>query len=92
MQKHWKKIVAVVIALAVLVVAGSFIYAKFINKADDEFDSGDVKDRLTTTTVAGGTATTGGSTPSGTRSRPTPRPACARRAAPAGASSRSGRR
>lgn len=33
-----------------LVLAASFIYAKVINKADDEFDTSDVKDRLTTAT------------------------------------------
>lgn len=53
MKKHWKKLVTAVVALVLVVIAGSFIYAKFINKADDEFDSSDVKDLLTaTTTVA----------------------------------------
>jgi polyisoprenoid-binding protein YceI len=53
MKKHWKKLVAAVVALVVVGVAGSFIYAKFINKADEEFDSGDVKELLdATTTVA----------------------------------------
>ena len=52
MTRHWKKIVVAVLALVFLVFAASFIYAKVINKADDEFDSGDVKDRLTTTTGA----------------------------------------
>lgn len=53
MKKHWKKLVTAVFAIAIVVVAGSFIYAKFINKADEEFDSGDVKDLLAaTTTVA----------------------------------------
>ena len=55
MTKHWKKLVVVLLTLVVLVLAASFIYAKVINKADDEFDSSDVKDRLTTTTVAGAT-------------------------------------
>ena len=58
MQQHWKKIVIGVVTLVVVVVGASFIYAKFINKADDEFDSGDVKDRLTTTVAAGSTAPT----------------------------------
>lgn len=53
MTKHWKKLVVVLISLVVLVLAASFIYAKVINKADDEFDSSDVRDRLTTTTAAG---------------------------------------
>ena len=53
MKKHWKKIVTVVVAIAVLVIGGSFIYAKFINQPDEEFDSSDVKDLLNaTTTVA----------------------------------------
>lgn len=51
MKKHWKKIV--VVAIAVLVIGGSFIYAKVINQPDEEFDSSDVKDLLkATTTVA----------------------------------------
>lgn len=52
MTRHLKKIVVVLMALALVVIAASFIYAKVINKADDEFDSSDVKDRLTTTTAA----------------------------------------
>jgi polyisoprenoid-binding protein YceI len=55
MTKHWKKFVVALAALVLVVLAASFIYAKFINKADDEFDTSDVKDRLTTTTVAGST-------------------------------------
>jgi len=50
MKKHWKKLVTAVVAIAIVVVAGSFIYAKFINKADDEFDTEDVKDLLNATT------------------------------------------
>jgi len=49
MTKHWKKFVVVIAAVVFVVLAASFIYAKFINKADDEFDTSDVKDRLTTT-------------------------------------------
>ena len=51
MKKHWKKIVTVVVAIAVLVIGGSFIYAKFINQPDEEFDSSDVKDLLNATTT-----------------------------------------
>ena len=40
-----------ILAVVFVVLGASFIYAKFINKADDEFDSADVKERLTTTTV-----------------------------------------
>jgi len=50
MKRHWKKLVTAVVAIVVVVIAGSFIYAKFINKADDEFDTGDVKDLLSATT------------------------------------------
>ncbi len=46
-----KKLVTAVVAIIVLVVAGSFIYAKFINKADDELNSGDVEDLLNATTT-----------------------------------------
>ena len=67
MEKHWKKLVTAVVAIIVVVVAGSFIYAKFINKADEEFDSGDVKDLLTaTTTVAPDQPVTTDSVGSGT--------------------------
>ncbi len=62
MTRHLKKIVVVLMALALIVLAASFIYAKFINKADDEFDSSDVKDRLTTTTLESQTAGSGGTT------------------------------
>ena len=67
MTKHWKKLVVVLLTLVALVLAGSFIYATVINKADDAFDANDVKDRLTTTTAAGATdsttaATTGSTT------------------------------
>lgn len=56
MLRHWKKLVVVILSLVVLVLAASFIYAKIINKADDEFDTSDVKDRLTTTTAADSSA------------------------------------
>ncbi|MEQ1873784.1 MAG: YceI family protein [Ilumatobacteraceae bacterium] len=62
MTRHWKKLVVVVLSLVVLVLAASFLYAKVINKADDEFDTSDVKDRLTTTTVSDATDSTTGST------------------------------
>ncbi len=53
MKKHWKKLVTAVVVIAMVAIGGSFIYAKFINKADEEFDSGDVKDLLNaTSTVA----------------------------------------
>ena len=54
MKRHWKKIAISIAALVVLVVGGSFIYAKFINKADPEFGQGDVNAKLdaAATTVA----------------------------------------
>lgn len=67
MTRHWKKIVVALLSLVVLVVAASYIYAKVINKADDEFDSSDVKDRLTTTSAAT-TATNPGPTTESTDS------------------------
>ncbi len=59
LQRHWKKIVIGIVVLAVLVLGGSFIYAKFINQADDEFNNDDVLDRLngTTTVVVDTTGT-----------------------------------
>lgn len=63
MKKHWKKVVMAVVCLALIVVAGSFIYAKFVNQADEEFDSSDVKDRLTTTIAPDTTVGSGATTP-----------------------------
>ena len=54
MKKHWKKLVTAVIALVIVVVAGSFIYAKVINQPDDELNSGDVKDLLSGTNAVSG--------------------------------------
>ena len=59
MASFTKKLIIGILALVVLVLAASFIYAKVINKADDEFDSSDVRDRLTPTTLASATTTTG---------------------------------
>jgi polyisoprenoid-binding protein YceI len=54
MKRHWKKIVIGVVVLVALVLGGSFLYAKVFNKADAEFNQGDVIDKLngTTTTAA----------------------------------------
>jgi polyisoprenoid-binding protein YceI len=55
MKRHWKKIAIAVAALVVLVIGGSFIYAKVINKADPKFGQNDVNARInaaTTTAVA----------------------------------------
>lgn len=63
MKKHWKKLVIAVVSLAVVVFAASFIYAKFWNQADEEFDSSDVKDRLTTTIASETTGDPGSTVP-----------------------------
>lgn len=69
MNRRWKWIVGVVVVLIALVVGGSFIYAKFINKSDPKFDQATVDSRLdaatSTTTVAG--STTVAADPSGSR-------------------------
>ena len=57
MKRHWKKIAIAVAALVVLVVGGSFIYAKVINKADPEFGQGDVDARLDAATTTAGSTT-----------------------------------
>ena len=65
MKRHWKKIAIAAGALVVLVVGGSFIYAKVINKADPEFGQSDVDAKLdaaTTTVGSSSTATVGTST------------------------------
>jgi polyisoprenoid-binding protein YceI len=59
LQRHWKKIVGAVAALAVLVVAGSFIYAKVINDSPDKLDAGDLTDALSETAPAATTAAPG---------------------------------
>lgn len=73
MKRHWKKIVAVLAAVVVLVIGGSFIYAKVINKADAEFDQNDLIDRLdgTTTTAAASTGTAADTTTPATGSADT---------------------
>jgi polyisoprenoid-binding protein YceI len=65
MKRHWKKIAIAVGALVVVVVGGSFIYAKVINKADPAFGQTDVDARLdaaTTTIGSASTTTVGAST------------------------------
>ena len=54
MKRHWKKLVIAAGVLVVVVIVGSFVYAKLINKADPAFGENDVIDKLnqTTTTVA----------------------------------------
>jgi polyisoprenoid-binding protein YceI len=52
LQRRWKKIVGVVAAVVVLVVAGSFIYAKVINDSPDRLDAGDLTDALSQTAAA----------------------------------------
>ena len=62
MKRHWKKIAIGFVALAVLVVGGSFIYAKVFNKPDAEFNQGDVIDKLDGTTTTAGSSS-GSTTP-----------------------------
>ena len=61
LQRHWKKIVIGVVVLVALVLGGSFLYAKVINQADDEFNNDDVLDRLNGTTTVVVDSTTGDS-------------------------------
>ena len=58
MKRHWKKIAIAVAALIVLVIGGSFLYAKVFNKADPAFGQSDVEKKLAaaaaaSTTIAG---------------------------------------
>jgi polyisoprenoid-binding protein YceI len=59
MNRRWKWIVGAAVALVALVVAGSFIYAKIINKSDPAFDQKTVVSLLdaASTTVAGASTT-----------------------------------
>jgi polyisoprenoid-binding protein YceI len=52
LQRHWKKLVGGVVGLVIVVLAASFIYAKFINDAPDKLDAGDLTDALNVTTPA----------------------------------------
>ena len=60
MKRHWKKILIAAAGLVVLVVGGSFVYAKVINKADPKFGQSDVNAKLDapTTTVRSASAST----------------------------------
>jgi polyisoprenoid-binding protein YceI len=51
MKRHWKKFALGLVVLVALVLGGSFIYAKFLNKADAEFDQTDVLQKLDATTT-----------------------------------------
>ena len=46
MKRHWKKIVIALAALVILVIGGSFLYAKVFNKADPAFGQTDVDKKL----------------------------------------------
>ena len=46
MKPHWKKIAIALAALVVLVIGGSFFYAKVFNKADPAFGQSDVEKKL----------------------------------------------
>jgi polyisoprenoid-binding protein YceI len=46
MKRHWKKIAIALGVLVVLVIGGSFLYAKVFNKADPAFGQSDVEKKL----------------------------------------------
>lgn len=46
MKRHWKKLVIALAALVVVVIGGSFLYAKVFNKADPAFGQRDVEKKL----------------------------------------------
>ena len=46
MKRHWKKFAIAFAALVVLVIGGSFLYAKVFNKADPAFGQTDVEKKL----------------------------------------------
>lgn len=62
MKKHWKKILAGVAALVVVVIAGSFIYAKVLNDAPDKLDETDLDAALSDDTTAATEAAADGTT------------------------------
>ena len=65
MKRHWKKISIAAAGLVVLVVGGSFVYAKVINKADPKFGQSDVNAKLdAATTVEAPVSTTSAATAS----------------------------
>ena len=57
MKRHWKKIVGAVVLLIALVLGGSFIYAKLIDKADPAFGQNDVNAKLDSATSTTATST-----------------------------------
>lgn len=46
MRRHWKKIAIAIAAVIVVVIGGSFIYAKVLNDAPDPLDAGDLADAI----------------------------------------------
>ncbi len=66
MKRHWKKIVGAIGLLIVLVLGGSFIYAKVFNRADPAFGQDDVDAKLGSTTTADASVQ---ATPGGTDGR-----------------------
>jgi polyisoprenoid-binding protein YceI len=46
MKKHWKKLISALVGLAIVVLGGSFVYAKIINKAPEKLDEGDLAGAL----------------------------------------------
>jgi polyisoprenoid-binding protein YceI len=66
MKRHWKKLVGAVVLLTVLVVGGSFIYAKVFNKADPAFGQSDVNSKLDSATTTVGINPTSATTATST--------------------------
>lgn len=46
MKQHWKKLIAALAAIVVVVIGGSFVYAKIINQAPAKLDETDLTDAL----------------------------------------------
>jgi polyisoprenoid-binding protein YceI len=64
MRRHWKKIAIGLGVLVALVLGGSFVYAKLINKADAALSQNDVNKLLDATTTSAAGPTPGATDPS----------------------------
>ena len=90
MKQHWKKIVIAVVALAVLVVGGSWVYVEFIK--DDppaKLDASDLDAAVSATTVEAGAPSAtetdaAGATEAATSPPPGTPPAASPQPSPAG--------
>jgi polyisoprenoid-binding protein YceI len=59
MKRHWKKFAIAFAVLVVVVIGGSFLYAKVFNKADPEFGQSDVEKRIAAAAASTTLAVTG---------------------------------